>query len=276
MRVRELGLILAITTCELCAAQPNHLPMLNLIYLHRPPLSFTDEEQQASGILPDMMIKAASQANIKTNFIFDGHWVSILSILKRPASTCVIGAYYTEERAEHYRYSQPLFQESTYVVVTRNELASELTAFSSVKDLIGSSYTMGMQQAYSYGPYIDELVQHLQPKIVSVKSGNQPDTDNESGRHIFDLIARKRMDYYFSGQAEYKWMRNHRQDLASSLTALKFNDLDEGQMRYLMCSTGIHPELLSQLNQSIDQLRASDAYQQILHKYASQDVASSH
>lgn len=167
--------------------------------------------------------------------------------------SCAVGWFKTAERETFARYSLPIYRDKPFVAITRSN-----------NDLLGSVETLDrvfrerrlkalVKEGYSYGPYIDEHLKRLQPRMISTTA------DNLS---MMKMIQAYRADYYFVTEIEAEDQILFSGLKRSDFKLVHFDDMPAGNLRYIICSKMVEEETIGQLNQAIRYLTSSEEYDQ--------------
>jgi polar amino acid transport system substrate-binding protein len=245
----------------------SHASDLEFIYLQRPPFSF-DKKGVPQGLIVELTKEAATNANLSFSFRRIDGWTKALHLLKKKVNACNLGSYKTPEREKIYKYTQPIYKERPYVVVTNKKVVAHYKGYVWLDELLASQFVLGLQNGFSYGAIIDKKLGAVDKTHVDlnyiVNKGKEHDE-----RHVFNLINKGRIDYLFLNEEEYLWNKAFGEGNKQHISHLVIKDNLDGINRYLMCSMSVDDKIISSLNQAITKLRQSDKYQTITAKYLS-------
>lgn len=110
---------------------------------------YFDENLKESGFFT-ALVKAAFQAGGHDAGLRFLPWTRAMALVERAEEDVLMGAYFTEERVEAYRYSDPIY--SVKVVVAGHQRTA-LRRYSSLRDLTG--YRIAIVLGWSYGERFD-------------------------------------------------------------------------------------------------------------------------
>jgi ABC-type amino acid transport substrate-binding protein len=231
------GVAMVLGRAPASAADP-----ITLYYYERPPYSVTAENGTVSGLLIEPTRAAFKGAGVP----FRLELASITRILdlirdEQHGPACSGGWFKTEERARYAKFTKPFYRETTAIGIAAKSLA--VPPGTRVADLLAGPATLVVIDGYSYGRYLDSLIQQKDPKQILRLT--RPD------RTMFDMVI--------SGHADL--VLTNEDDAAAAATLgvggpdypiLHFPDIPQGDTRYIMCSRSVPDEVIDRLNQAID------------------------
>ncbi|MCL9780764.1 transporter substrate-binding domain-containing protein [Vibrio sp. S4M6] len=157
---------------------------------------------------------------------------------------CTIGWFKNPEREQYSRYSQPIYQDKPQVAITsaNNQL---LVSGRPLREVLQQQeLSILMKDGYSYGKFIDEQVEKYQPTTYKVLYENLK---------MLSLIYHQRYDYFFIAPEEVDSLVEESKFNRSDFNVIEFNDMPEGEKRYILCSKQVPESVIHRLNNHIDE-----------------------
>ena len=129
-------------------------PTLTTAWEPWPPYQYLDEDNRLTGLDVELLEAVAASAGYSMKFR-KLPWKRHMEHLKRGSVQVAAGISYTVKRTKFLFYSRPCRLETVRLYVRRGETAAmQLT---SLADLIGSPFVIGVQAGYYYGPLYESL-----------------------------------------------------------------------------------------------------------------------
>ncbi|WP_448566624.1 substrate-binding periplasmic protein [Thalassotalea ganghwensis] len=238
---------------------------LTILYIERPPF-FTTNKDQLSGLIAEIVDAIGKSSNITLDYSKINSWKSVLQLLKKPVNACYAGSYFTEKRAKIYQYSNPIYTEPPYVVITHKNIKKQLGNTIAIDTLLASKYTMGHIDGFSYGSIVDNKIKVLNTPKAKLSYLTKNDQKG-SYRNIFELIKHKRIDYYLMNPLELSWFISEHPNLAKSIEVITLEKSLKANNRYIMCSKDVKQTVLDQINNGLDNVKKNRKYQEIITRY---------
>lgn len=212
------------------------------------PVSFRDSSGRLTGIAADVANKVFSQLNINIEFGTELPWKRQLRSLESGSLDMMMGAYYNDQRAQKYLYSRPFYQEKISIFI-RNYRYSEFENLLSLKGKKGLIPLGG-----TFGSKFDDFAD----KHLSVSKF----VDSE---RAYMQIHSGRADYLVA--AKYDGLfRAKNYGYASELVPAAF-DAEELPVHFLISKKSPCSGLLTEINENIEALNASDFVTKLSEKY---------
>ena len=248
----------------LSSANTNNLPA-EFIFIERPPYTY-QQNGRLQGVLVDIMRANLTSVSFAYKELLVTNWSDILTMLKREKTMCTVGAYVTDERLKFYKYSAPILEESGYVAVANRRLVEAFGTSVSLKTLYTSDFVFGFQKGFSYGETIDTLfidadINKVELSFILLKQGQHTE------RHIFTLVNRGQIDYFFMNPIEFHWNIKKQESNKNNIVALNLSPSVPVNARHLMCHKDFPDAYLNEFNRLLGQLKHTDEYEALLKKY---------
>ncbi len=220
-----------------------------------PWLPYAYEEQgKFTGLDLDMATAILTRMGCTFTFV-NRPWKRLLAEISSGNLHLTGGASRTAEREEFGYFSTPYRTESA-VMMVRKEDASGYGGISSLKDLIGKNFTLGVTRGYYYGEDYAALENDAGFKARLADAGD--DATN------YKKLAAKRLDGFladpFSAAAGLK-----KEGLGGRF--ISHMTVYSDDIYFLISKASTSPEFVAAFDQALAELKASGEYQAIVDKY---------
>lgn len=211
---------------------------LNLLVFERHPYVY-QQQGELQGLLGETVRKALIAADVNYRVI-DMPASRILNRIQQSTSAdCALGWFKTFERERFARFSNPLSRSEPLQLLIRtgHPLLSQPIKVEQL--LSNSSLSMLAKQSYSYGQAFDILFDQFNPprKLVTI--------DNDQ---LFQMLKAGRGDYSLIAPEEFQAIQLRQPDLIDGLQLVPLVNAPAGELRYLMCSQQLEPQVLNRIN----------------------------
>lgn len=212
------------------------------IHYHERRPYYVNYQGEVHGLVADPVKKAFEYADIPATWQETPAKRQLSLIRKNEERSCAVGWFKTPYRESFAQYSLPVYRDNPLIAITRVD-NNVFSATEDVEQLFANgNLRLLIKEGYSYGTYIDQLINKLTPWQIATTG------DNLS---ILKMIESHRADYCFMTEEEA-----HDILLFSGLTKSKFktvrlSDVPLGNKRYVICTKKVEPEILDRLNQAI-------------------------
>lgn len=252
--VSYLILYLLISTLTACSsidqvpsnnetAAPTQLPVqiITLHYNERPPyLVVTDNGVE--GLTGQPATNAFEKSKISFQWVQTPTQRQLYLLQQNSGQDCFVGWFKTPERAAYAKYTLPIYQDRPQVGLTRAD-NDNIPAASSISEIFSDrSLTLLVKAGYSYGEFIDRSIKNFDPVIM--------ETTSESGA-MLNIISAKHADYFFVAPEEAQGLISASDFNRSDFKYINFEDVPQGEYRYIMCSAQVDDYVINQLNAAI-------------------------
>ena len=218
-------------------------PSIFLYYFERSPYSVTDSDGGVRGLVATPAVNAFERAGIPFQWKKMPFKRQLVVIKLDKKRACGIGWLKNPERASFARFTDVVYQDRPTVIVSKNgnkalELHRDLKSLIKDKEI-----RLLVKNGFSYGAYIDALINRLNPPIVSVVTSNN--------LQMLQMIRSDRADYLFMSEEEAKHIILSAGYELSQFRLLHFDDMPESNRRYIACSRQVSPKILHRLNRAL-------------------------
>jgi polar amino acid transport system substrate-binding protein len=203
---------------------------------------FTPHKDEARGVVANPIGLAFADADIPF------HWQETppkrqLDIIRHNKErSCAAGWFKTSDREKFGQYSVPVYQDKPFIAITRAN--NKLLGKTETMDRVFKERRLQVlvKAGYSYGPYIDNWIDQLNPRQVSNTADNMS---------MMKMIQAYRADYYFVTEEEALDMLIFSGLQSSDFKLIYFSDIPQGNTRYLICSKMVEEDTMKRINQAI-------------------------
>ncbi|WP_250656252.1 transporter substrate-binding domain-containing protein [Alkalimarinus coralli] len=171
-----------------------------------------------------------------------------LDILKENhGKDCLVGWLSNGHRQNYAKYTDPIYIDKPLIALTRKDNPIEAE---SLEELFNDSKkVMLVKEAYSYGHYVDRLVDQLKPRrliLAMDRSDLLHALDSRKADYL--LIAPEDVDHALLSSGLQR----------SKFKTQKLKDVPEGDPRYILCSKKVSDDVISKLNKAIRRSNEND------------------
>jgi len=216
--------------------------ILTLHYHQRAPYYFA-EGSRVAGLVAGLVDAALTSAGVPFR------WEQTppkrqLEILKADKGLhCAVGWFYTPQRATFAAFSIPVYQDRPLVAAFRKADADKIR-YDSVEALLADrSLTLLVRDGYSYGQFLDEMIEHHAPPQVLAGV----DTDA-----MLRMIVAGRADYMFLTPEELSAVALAGSLFREALASEEFADMPAGNTRYLLFNRSADYATVARVNAAIE------------------------
>jgi polar amino acid transport system substrate-binding protein len=228
--------------CSFVLIDMAHTETLQVLYLERPPYYFT-VNGRAEGFLVKLSRKLFQAANIQASFSEMPPKRIIKMIKTKDSRCCSIGWFKNPEREGFAKFSLPIYQDKSMVILTLKNKKELFQSYRNLKDVFSdNTIIFGAMSEFSYGSYIDDLLKnHTLSKIeITSRQSIIPEMILK-GRATFMIIAPEEIDTLLQSS-----------DLnPDDFISIPMPDIPEGNKRYLMFSQDVRDETIGRINIAI-------------------------
>jgi polar amino acid transport system substrate-binding protein len=212
---------------------------LKLLYEDRPPYYVTAKDGSVSGLAIDPVAAALKKAGIMPNWQTTSAKRQLAAIQANREAVCSPGWFKKPEREAFAKFSEPIYQDKPQVVVTRTDQSLRINHGTLEKLLQDPNLTMGVKLGYSYGHFIDALIERLEP--VTMRS-------SQDTAGLIRMLVGRRFDYMLAAPEEFSSFAERLGIAGKDIFSIALSDIPAGNQRYLMCSQQVSDEWLARIN----------------------------
>lgn len=214
---------------------------LKVLYSERPPYLITESNGHVRGLTGTPAWNAFQSLNQAISWEQVPSKRQMVQLKSNKNKVCSVGWFKNEERLSYVKYTNSIYHDRPLTLVIR---ASDKSIYEGItlQQVLGHrDLTLIVKSGYSYGPYIDRLLNELKPSIFETTLEN---------RDMLEMIIHQRADYFFAAQEEATTLISE----ASSpefFSQHHFTDKISGEKRYIICSKLVSNSTIEQLNRWI-------------------------
>lgn len=166
-----------------------------------------------------------------------------LDILKANKSKdCLIGWFKNSEREKYAKYTQFIYQDKPTIALARADNFNIRSGRLLEEAFKNDRLTLLRKNGYSYGPFIDTKISEFKPNQMMTNSENLG---------MLKMIHARRADYFFISEEEAIVLTASSGLLETEFKFIKFNNVPEGNKRYLLFSKQVEDEVIKKINAAI-------------------------
>ncbi|MFB9886359.1 substrate-binding periplasmic protein [Balneatrix alpica] len=214
---------------------------LNLLYHERPPYQFRGPLGDMQGILVAPLQKALNAAHLPYQWTLTPAKRQLEQIKENQDCSCGLGWFKNPSREGFARFSLYLYQDQAQIALARAN-TDQLKPNMRVEAALASSLRLGLRDGYSYGHFLDQLMEQLHPPRDSTATSNE---------QMLRKLQSGRIDYFFIAPEEASELLNRLQLSPSEFEFVYFSNMPSGEKRYLMCTQQLETVWMERLNQAI-------------------------
>ena len=216
---------------------------LQVYYEERTPYAVTSETGQVSGLTASPTAKAFHESDIDFVWKKMPFKRQLQTIKYNKKKACGIGWFKNPEREEFAIFSEPIYQDMPSITLSKHGnalVAKHENAESLLKD---KSLKLLIKDGFSYGRYIDLLIEKHNPdRVVAVGSSNL---------QMLQMILSGRADYLFVSEEEAEDIITSAGYSLQDFQRQRYTDMPPGNKRYIACSQRVTDEIVGRLNNVI-------------------------
>jgi uncharacterized protein (TIGR02285 family) len=240
--MRYVIILLAITIAFIFSMPVIAQNPIQLYYFERIPYAAESDQGEVTGLCATPAAEAFKKAGIPFQWKkmpFKRQQVTIKHNKKR---ACGIGWFKNPEREKFARYTDAIYQDKPAITISRKGNVA-LKQHSILQNLIkDKNVKLLVKDGFSYGAYIDGLIDKYDPAVVVATSTNV---------QMLQMLLAGRADYFFSSEEEAEHMIKSAGYGVSQFQLQHYNDMPPGNRRYITCSQKVSPETIDLLNRAL-------------------------
>ncbi len=237
-------LLLALLLLPLTVAAQEPIS-LKVSYLERPPYYWT-ENGQPKGFLLELTKRILEQAGVPATYVPLPPNRILEELRQNQSPTCSIGWFKNPERETFANFSLPSYRGDPMVVLTTRALAEKIDQHDTLADIFwDKSLVMARMASFSYGSYVDSLLQSIPVRSVIIPTTNDV---------LPKLLLSQRASYMLVAPEEIPNLLRSAQVDASEFVALHVKDIPSGTPRYLIFSKNVPQNMIEDINAAITAL----------------------
>ena len=215
-----------------------------IIHYHERHPYYVSHGKGVGGIIGDRITFVFEQAGIPLAWQKTPAKRQLDIIKKNSGREGAAGWFKTPKREIFAKFSRPLYQDQPTIALARADQELIQSHRTLADTLVDRRLRLLRKDGYSYGGFIDRLLDQLQP--------NQTVTfaDNVS---MLKMIHIQRVDYLFIAREEADDLMTRAGLPASDFKKITFTDMPEGNRRYILFSRQVEDSTIDRLDRVIRQ-----------------------
>ncbi len=219
--------------------------VITVQYRDKPPYSYTKDGMPA-GFLIERTAEVFKLANVEAKFVEVPVKRITRDIRYNASSICSPTWYKLTERMAYARFSLPIHEDRPHLVLAGVHAQDQIRSIKSLKALLAHpTLRLGTVAGTSYGVELDAMISATEQTVMET---------TVSPLGMAKMIQRKRADYMFIDEEDYRYLREQNQVDATDGKPMRFADMPSGLQRYIMCSKRVSPDTMARLNEAIRQV----------------------
>lgn len=215
---------------------------INVLYLERPPYYYT-VNGRAEGFLVKLSRKLFQEAGIQVTFAEMPPKRIIKMIKTKDGSICSIGWFKNPEREKYAKFSLPIYQDKSMVILTAKNKKELFQSYRNLKDVfLDKTIVFGAMSEFSYGLYIDDLLKNHSLSKIEITSRQAI---------IPEMILKGRATFMIITPEEIDTLLQSSDHDPNDFISIPMPDIPAGNKRYLMFSQGVRDETIGKINHAI-------------------------
>ena len=217
------------------------LTALTIHYHERVPYYITRADG-VHGLCADPVREAVSRAGVAVTWQRTPPRRQLLIVRENQRPAAILGWFKTAERERFARFSRPIYRDRPAIALIRAE-APPVPSGEPLADLLTHpALTLLRKDSYSYGAYVDRLIETREPRQVITTAGN---------RSMLRMLHAGRADYLFIAAEEADALIALAGLPADAFVKCHFSDMPSGNARYLMYSLKVSPVLVARIDSAL-------------------------
>lgn len=241
--MRYFNVLISMSILFICLMPLHAENPIQLYYYDRAPYAVTDTQGDVSGLTATPAANAFKQAGIPFHWKKMPFKRQLVTIKHNKKIACGIGWFKNPERESFARFTDPIYQDKPAVAISKQG-NNALEQHRDLKNLFEDKQVkLLVKDGFSYGVYVDELINKYDPKIVSVVTS--------SNVQMLQMILSGRADYFFISEEEAEHIILSAGYEISQFQLQHFDDMPASNRRYIACSQQVSPETIDLLNHAL-------------------------
>ncbi len=238
--VRQLGVAAVAALCAMPEAV-RAAESLILYYNERPPYLVTGSQpDRVVGLTADPAAKAVVGAGLVPRWTAMPSTRQLVTLREDGLAACAVGWFKNPERQAAFKFTKAIYRDKPTVALVRGDFDPRTSKLTDL--FLQGGLRVLVKDKYSYGPWIDALL---------AKSRSRTVITTEENVQMVRMIAGQRADMMFTSQEEAQFLLTRSNVSTSAVKILQFDDVPQGEKRYLMCSRRVSDDTIRRLDDAI-------------------------
>ena len=240
--MRYVNTLIVLSIFFICSMPVKAQDPIQLYYYERIPYAVADNQGGVSGLTATPAAEAFKKAGIPFQWKAMPFKRQLVTIKHNKKRACGIGWFKNPEREAFARYTDAIYQDKPAVTISRKGNIA-LKQHSDLQTLLKDrTVKLLVKDGFSYGAYIDGLIEKNDPEVVVVPSTNI---------QMLQMILAGRADYFFTSEEETEHMIKSAGYSVSQFQLQHYSEMPPGNHRYITCSQQVSPETIDLLNRAL-------------------------
>ena len=241
--MRYFNPLIILSILFICSMPAKAQSPIQLYYYERTPYAVKDSQGAVSGLCATPAANAFKRAGIPFQWKKMPFKRQLETIKYNKKIARGIGWFKNPEREKFARFTEEIYQDKPAISISKKG-NSTLTQHRDLKSLLGDkTVKLLVKDGFSYGAYIDELIKKYSPQAVVVV--------NSTNIQMLQMILSGRADYFFMSKEEAEHIILNAGYEVSQFQLQHYDDMPDGNRRYVICSQQVSPEIIDLLNYSL-------------------------
>ena len=235
--------LIALSILFFCSLPAKAQDSIQLYYFERIPYAAADNRGDVSGLCATPAAKAFQKAGILFQWKKMPSKRQLAIIKHNKKKACGVGWFKNQKREEFARFTNPIYQDKPAITISRKvnkAVERHRTLQTLLKD---KNIKLLVKDGFSYGAYIDGLINKYNPDVVKVVTS--------TNIQMLQMILAGRADFYFTSEEEAEHMIESADYSVSQFQLQHYSDMPAGNRRYIICSQQVSPETIDLLNRAL-------------------------
>jgi len=221
-------------------------PPIEVMYHERPPYYISRQDGHVGGLVGGPTDRAFKKAHIPFKWVLVAANRHLRILQANKSRVCAVGWFKNPTREKFAKYTAYIHQDKPMVAIILAENKAVRQNPSAAQLLSDKGLVMGKKLGYSYGRYIDGIVEKQKTRTI---------TSTQSDRGLILMLLAKRFDYAFFPGDEVSSIVARTGKFAARLAILSPQDMPTGDKRYILCSRRVDDKTIQRLNTAIETVR---------------------
>ena len=227
----------------LCTTVVSAEDIIQVYYEERTPYAVTGPQGDVSGLTATPTENAFRHAGINFQWKKMPFKRQLQTIKYNKKIACGIGWFKKPEREAFALFTNVIYQDRPSITISKqgNEIVAKHDDVSGL--LNDKSLKLLVKDDFSYGSYIDALIDRYAPERVVVGGSNNI--------QMLQMLLSGRADYFFVSEEEAEELITSAGQQLDRFQTQHYSDMPAGNKRYIACSQQVTEEKVELLNQAL-------------------------
>ncbi len=241
--MRFVIILIVILTFLIGSVPTSAEPPVLVYYDDRIPYAVTDSQGEVHGLCATPASDAFNQAGILFKWKRMPFKRQLETIKYNKKMACGIGWFKKPEREQFARFTKEIYQDRPAISISKKGNTT-LVKYTNLKTLLtDKNARVLVKDGFSYGAYIDELIEKYNPPQTVVV--------NSTNIQMLQMILSGRADYFFMSEEEAEHIISSAGYDLDQFHLQHYDDMPDGNLRYIICSQQVSPKTIDLLNKFI-------------------------